>query len=358
MAAFGSPHCLAVNSGTSALLTALVAHGVGPGDEVIVPGYTFIASIAAIVYAGATPVLAEIDESLTLDVSDVERRISSRTKAIMPVHMLGGGADSVRLARLAAERSLVLIEDVAQACGASQDGRALGTIGSSGAFSLNYFKVITSGEGGFCLFSDPKVYERAYAFHDHGFSALRDGAVDGDATFGQNLRMPDLSGAVALAQLRKLPRILARTRTVKAALVAAIGELPGVRQRPLADVAGECATTLCFVFDEASHAEQVAKVLNTMTLAQSGKHYYANMPQLRHVGTSALGAAAGRSETQLPSTRRGDLPQTDDVLARTVAVSTGTSDWYAGTGFGVTVHSSDDDIEACAAAFADAVRGA
>jgi len=346
---FGSPHCLALNSGTSALLTALVANGIGPGDEVIVPGYMFIASIAAVLYAGAVPVLAEIDESLTLDPADFERKITSRTRAVMPVHMLGGAADMPMLTALAQEHSILVIEDVAQACGGSCNGVPLGTWGAAGAFSLNYFKVITAGEGGFCLLADDAAYERGYSFHDHGFKPLRDGAVDADAVFGLNLRMPDLSGALALAQLARLPEILERTQAVRTRLAAAIGEHEAMTPRTSVDPSGDCATTLCYTFHESAMAERMAKSLGTMPLVRSGKHYYGNMPQLQHMGSATLGSA--HQGDPMPSYGVGDLPRTDDILARTLALSTGASDWYAGTGFGVGVNSTDHDIELCAQTF-------
>lgn len=360
----GARHCLAVNSGTSALLTSLVALGIGPGDEVIVPAYTFIASIAAIAYCGATPVLAEIDESLTLDPRDVERRITARTRAVMPVHMLGVGADMDRLTGLAQEYGLLVIEDVAQACGGSFKGRRLGTIGDMGAFSMNHFKVLTAGEGGFCLTDSLERYETAYAFHDHGFRPNRDGAVEADAMFGLNLRMPDLSGALALAQLEKLDVVLERTRSVNARLGEAIGEVPGARPRRLPDPEGHCATTLTYVFDQAAVARSVAQRLGTTTLIESGKHYYANMPQLAGLAkdrrkVSPLGSAAAHSGDRPPSYARGSMPRTDSILARSIALSTGMSDWYAGTAFGVALDSDADAVKAAAGAFHDAVeRGA
>ena len=136
---FGTKHALAVTSGTAALITALSALGIGPGDEVIVPGYTFIASMSSVIIARAVPVLAEVDESLTLDPADVERKITPRTRAIMAVHMLGNACNLDALQEIAKRRGLILIEDAAQAFGGSWKGKRLGTIGRIGTYSFNIF---------------------------------------------------------------------------------------------------------------------------------------------------------------------------------------------------------------------------
>jgi dTDP-4-amino-4,6-dideoxygalactose transaminase len=350
-------HCLAVNSCTSALLTSLAALGVGPGDEVIVPGYTFIASIAAIVHRGAVPVLAEIDESLTLDPEDVARRITPATKAIVAVHMLGAPAAMDELRRIADDHGLFLIEDAAQACGGRYRGRALGTVGDAGAFSLNLFKIITSGDGGLLTIADDNAYERAFAFHDHGFKPLRQGIADADSLFGMNLRMHELSGAVALGQLRKIDDILETLRKQKTALSEAIGDLPGVVRRRMNDPDGECFSFLVLQFESVEAARAVATRLGTSTLIDSGRHYYGNMPQLlgRRMPTASehpFGCAAH------PTSQRYEphmLPRTDDILGRSITLSVGVVDAYLGAGFGINPFSSPDEIAAVAGAVRSAV---
>ncbi|WP_255948097.1 DegT/DnrJ/EryC1/StrS family aminotransferase [Streptomyces odontomachi] len=353
----GAPHCLAVNSGTSAILTSLAALGVGPGDEVIVPGYTFIATIAAVVHRGAIPVLAEIDESLTLDPADVVRRITPATKAIIAVHMLGAPCAMDELRTIADEHGLVLIEDVAQACGGRYRGRALGTIGDAGAFSLNMFKIITSGDGGLVTCADDAVHERAFAFHDHGFKPFRQGVVDADSLFGMNLRMHELSGAVALGQLRKIDDILGTLRRQKTALSDAVGELPGVARRRLNDADGECCSLLVLRFESVEAARAVATRLDTVTLIDSGRHYYGNMPQLlgRRMPTTTECPFACAAH---PTSYRYEphmLPRTDDILGRSVALSVGVVDSYIGAGFGIDPLSSPDEIAAVAGALHSAV---
>ena len=196
-------YAVAVNSGTSALLAALAGLGIGPGDEVIVPGFTFVASISSIVYAGAVPVLAEIDRTFNLDPEDVKRKITPRTKAIMVVHMMGNPAHLDQLKVVADEHRLFLIEDCAQAFGAAYKGRSIGSIGQVGTFSFNVYKTITSGDGGMVITNDEEVYKRTFAFHDQGHLPLRTGVEIGQRPFlGLDFRYTELQAAVMLAQLR------------------------------------------------------------------------------------------------------------------------------------------------------------
>ena len=167
-ASMRTSHAVAVSSGTAALVCTLAALGIGPGDEVIVPAYTWISSAQAVTAAGAVPKLAEIDQSLTLDVADVERKISVRTKAIMPVHMRGAPSRMDELVALARRRGLKLLEDVAQAVGGSFNGQCLGSIGDVGAFSFQFNKIITCGEGGIAITKDAEIYRRIIMYHDGG----------------------------------------------------------------------------------------------------------------------------------------------------------------------------------------------
>ncbi|MEH6375401.1 DegT/DnrJ/EryC1/StrS family aminotransferase [Streptomyces sp. KLMMK] len=343
---FRSGPSIAVNSGTSALATVLAGLGIGPGDEVIVPGYTYVASIGSIGHFGATPVLAEVDRSLTLDPEDVERRITPRTRAVMAVHMLGAPCDMGRLREIADRHGILLIEDAAQACGGSYRGSRLGTIGDAGAYSFNPFKVITCGEGGMAVFRDRTAYARGFAYQDQGWPPLRDnnGAGTGEATFGLNLRMPELSAAVACAQLQRVDTVLAGTRGIRDRLVELIEPHEGMRQRDLNDAEGDCANVVVHTFDSADRAREVAAKLSTKPLVDSGRHYYGNMPQLS--GNTSIRYA------------QGDLPRTDDLLSRSVAISVGVSDAHLGSGFGVGVRSTDEDVARAAEAFNSAVRSA
>lgn len=354
----GARHCLGMNSCTSALFAGLLAAGIGPGDEVIVPGYTFIASIAAIVHTGAEPVLAEIDESLLLDPEDVAAKITSRTKAVIAVHMLGAPCDLDALDAVTREHGLLLVEDCAQSGGGMYRGRHLGTVGGFGAFSLNVFKTFTAGDGGILLTDDDDLYETAFALHDHGAAPLRQGVTDGPPLFGLNLRMHELTGAFALAQVRKLPDILRTLRANRDKFADAIGDLPGATRRRLHDPDGDCATVLAYTFASAAMADEVAARLGTITLSRSGKHNYANMSQLRPdlVAPSDSGTRRPDRAVLRRSYPPGSLPRTDDLLSRSIALSVGVVDSYLGSGVGIDVTAGDDTIEAAARLFRTTVE--
>jgi dTDP-4-amino-4,6-dideoxygalactose transaminase len=238
----GAKHALCMNAGSSALICGLIGAGVGPGDEVIVPAYTWNATPNAVIASGATPVLAEVDESLTLDPDDVAQKIGPRTKAILPVHMRGAPADMAALTTLAQERELVLVEDVCQSAGASYRGRRLGTFGDAGAFSLQFNKIITTGEGGVMITDRDDVYELAIDVHDCAGS-LRRGA--GLPRFpGWNFRASELHGAVARVQLTRLDGLLERMRANQRRLVERIESLPGLTLRHPNDDGGDAGICL------------------------------------------------------------------------------------------------------------------
>ncbi|GAG39613.1 unnamed protein product, partial [marine sediment metagenome] len=236
--------------GTSALITSLATLGIGPGDEVIVPGYTFIASISSIIYAKAIPILAEIDESLNIDPRDIRKKITKRTKAIMPVHMLGNPCDMDSIMEIAEEFGLYVVEDSCQALGATYKGKKLGSIGDIGAFSLNIYKTITTGDGGVVVTDDDNLYERAFGFHDQGHKPYRMGLEIGHRSLiGMNLRINELTGAVALAQLRKTDNIISILRDKKRKLKNAISGNKKLGFRKINDE-GEIATLLTLLFKD------------------------------------------------------------------------------------------------------------
>ena len=353
-----APYCLAVNSGTSALLAGLAGLGIGPGDEVLVPGYTFIASIASIVHAGAVPILVEIDDSLTMDPEDIEKKMTRRTKAIMPVHMLGAPSEMDSIMKIARKHNLKVIEDVAQACGASYKSKMLGSIGDAGAFSLNQFKTITAGDGGMLLTRHEEVHQRAFAFHDHGFKPYRMGLIDDSSFFGLNLRMNEVTGALALAQVRKLPNILKLLSVKKRLFKDAIGIIPGMSYRKLHDVSGECSTLLVLQFETSERAEKVAGQLECNTLVRSGKHYYGNMLQLLNKRT-VINKGCPFHCSAFPAHveyHANMLPRTDNILSRSIALSIGVRDSYLGSNFGISILSSENEIEQTAVELKKKIR--
>jgi len=270
----GVKHCLAVNSCTSALITSLIAVGVEPGDEVIVPAYTFFATCAAVVAAKAIPIVAEVDRSLTMDPQDLERKITKRTQAVIPVHMRGMPAKMDRIMEIARRHNLKVVEDVAQANGGSFQGRKLGSFGDAGAFSLQYHKTITSGEGGIVATSQDLAYTRAQAYHDVAACWRKDRFAPpefaGEIFFGVNFRMSELTGAVALAQFGKLDSIVARMKHNKDRVRSRLQDLRGIELREVTDAAGDTAVCLVFFLPRADQVEEFVKALHAEGVEAGG----------------------------------------------------------------------------------------
>src|SRR5512140_1108731 len=245
---FGSQYALGVSSGSSALKIALTALDVGPGDEVICPAFTFMATYEAVLECGAIPVMGDIDDTLNLDPDDIPNKITPRTKAIIPVHMCGAPARMDKIMKVAKKHKLLVLEDNAQACGASIKGKMTGTIGHMGIFSFDHYKTITTGEGGMILTDDLDLYHRAEWYHDHGHDHLStvSRALDGRTILGFNYRMNEIQGGIGLAQLRKLNRVLAGQRKNKAAIEAMLAKVPGLKFRAVPAPAGDSATHLGF----------------------------------------------------------------------------------------------------------------
>ena len=347
----GVKHVVATSSGTGSLMACLAALGIGAGDEVIVPGYTFIASISSIILSNAIPVLAEIDNSLTMDPTKIEELITDRTRAIMPVHMLGNPCDLEPIMKIAKKHKLFVIEDCCQAFGAMYKGKRAGSYGDISAFSLNIFKTITAGDGGAVATNDDMLYERAFGFHDQGHKPARMGVEVGNRSIvGMNMRMNELTGAVSLAQIRKLPMILNMLKEKKAKLKNLLGNLPHVEYRKLNDE-GECATLLTMLFDTRERAEKFCEKIDSKPLSYSGWHVYNNMEQILNKVTGAK-ANCPYDCPKYPCQReykKHMLPQTDNILERTVNISIGVVDKGLGAPFGININSSDEEIEKIAA---------
>ena len=352
-------HALAVNSGTTALWVALMGLGIGPGDEVIVPGFTFIASIASIIYARAVPVLAEVDRTFNLDPADVEQKITPRTRAIMVVHLMGNPARMDELKAIAGRHGLLLIEDCAQAFGTRYKGRPIGSMGHVGAFSFNYVKVITGGEGGLLITDNEDYYKRFFALHDHGHFPLRRGKEIGERPFvGLDFRMTELQGAVLLAQFRKLDYIRSHLHANKRLFKSLISDLPGLEFRVLPDPDGEAAILLTIILPSAEIARRLAQDLDAKVLAEAGWHVYTNMePILEKRLPVARGCPFNCSDYHTEVRYEpGMLPQTDELLARSLNIGLGMFDRGLGATFGVTIRDGADAVEAKAARFRQAAE--
>lgn len=259
---FGVQHAHVCSSGTAALSTALAALRIGVRDEVIVPPFTFVADVEMILLAGAVPVFVDIDETLCLDPQAVEAALTPRTKAVLVVHMCGSMAHIDRLQEICRKHRVMLLEDVAQAIGATYEERPLGTFGEVGCFSFDYVKTVTCGEGGAIITNEPDVWRVAQAFTDHGHDHLgTDRGAEGHEYLGANYRISELNAAVGLAQLRKLDRILAIQRAHKQFLKDALASVPGVQFRTIPDPAGDSATFLSFMLPTEDDARQAARQL-------------------------------------------------------------------------------------------------
>lgn len=342
----GANYALATSSGTSSLLVSLLAMGLKPGDEVIVPAYTFIASYTSCIFAGIIPVLSEIDESLSLDPDALESRITPRTKAIMPVHMLGNSCNMDRIMEIARKHNLKVLEDCCQAAGASYKGKKVGVIGDMGAFSLNIFKTINSGDGGLVITNDKNLYETAFGVHDQGHKPNRFGVeVGARNVLGLNFRINEITAAVGLAQLNKLDKIVTTLREKRCKFKNLISEAKGFKFRKLNDPEGDCATLCTVIFDTKEQAAKVSKALGSKTIDQSGWHVYANMEHiLEHL-----------KKVGQPNTK-GSYPITDDILSRAMNISIGVVDGGLGAGWGININSTDEEIEAAAKQFVIACK--
>jgi 8-amino-3,8-dideoxy-alpha-D-manno-octulosonate transaminase len=309
----GSKHALCVNAGSSALICALIGAGVGEGDEVIVPAYTWNATPNAVLATRALPVLAEVDESLTLDPADVERRITPRTRAILPVHMRGASAAMDALGAIATQHGLVLIEDVCQAAGASYRGRRLGTFGDAGAFSLQFNKIITTGEGGVMITDRDDLLDLALDVHDCANSVRRGVGLPKFAGF--NFRASELTGAMARVQLGRLDGLLERMRANHALLGSQVGSLPGLELRRGNDEDGDAGIALIAFAENAPRAADAVAALNAEGVL-AVQIYSPATPDLHVYPYWAPVLAALEAAGAEPP----DCPRTLDLLERTIHV--------------------------------------
>ncbi|MBR9980328.1 MAG: DegT/DnrJ/EryC1/StrS family aminotransferase [Desulfatitalea sp.] len=324
-ARMGVAHCHLCSSGTAALSIALAVCGVGAGDEVIVPPFTFVATFEAILTAGAVPVFAEIDETLCLDPGAIEAALTPRTKAVMAVHMCGAMARIDEIKTVCDRKGLLLIEDSCQSIGASFQGKALGTFGQMGCYSFDPVKTITCGEGGAVVTDDAQRHALAHAYADHGHDHIgNDRGAEGHPIIGYNYRISELNAAVGVAQLRKLDTILATQRTHKAAIRDAMAAYPQVRFRCLPDPAGDSATFLSFMLPDAERARHTARALNAAGVDGCFYWYDNNWHYLRQWQHLKQMHVAAKLPAQLydycPNYSRVALPRSDAIIGRTISM--------------------------------------
>ena len=324
----GADYAVMMTSGMGALVSGLIGLGIGPGDEVIVPAYTYIASAMAVLAVGAIPVLAEIDETCTLDPADFEKKIGPATRAVMPVHIQGFPCNMDAICDIARQHGIHVIEDACQADGGAYHGRRLATIGDVGAFSFNYYKIISTGEGGALITSDRRIYERALIYHDSCAIAYFGNQLDDmlEPVFaGTEYRANEFSGAILSVQLDRLDGILADLRRNKRIMLQTIGDK--YKCIPSNDIDGDCGTTLALQFESEKEARRFAEnaPCHTKLPIDTGKHVYSKWTFILNKKGAmhpAMDPFLMKENQGLRTNYATDMcPRTLDILSRTVYIN-------------------------------------
>lgn len=326
-------HAQAVTSGTAALKVALVALGVGPGDEVITQGFTFVATWEAILDVGAIPIFTEIDETLNMDPADLQKKITDKTKCIIPVHMLGSSARIQEIVSIADSHGIPILEDTAQAAGGTVNGKHLGTFGTCGTFSFDAVKTMTTGEGGMVITDDPQLWKNMSEYQDHGHDhRVNPGGRGGESRsfIGFNFRMMELQGAIGIGQLAKLDYMLEQQKKHKSRLQQAASKIPGVSMRATVDVSGDTATFFAFLLKDKEQCDKVNNLLReqgvgAINFSENSWHFY---PQWEHLLEGATLTVSGWPFTTPEGRRRvlyspEQLPLSAAIMERTLVYPVG-----------------------------------
>ncbi|MGD9972257.1 MAG: DegT/DnrJ/EryC1/StrS family aminotransferase [Desulfatirhabdiaceae bacterium] len=321
----GVEFCHLCASGTAALATALAACGVGAGDEVIIPPFTFVATVEAVLQVGAIPVFAEIDQTLCLDPRDIPLRITKATRAVVPVHMCGAMARIDQIKQVCDQHGLILIEDACQSLGASFQGKSLGTFGLAGCFSFDPVKTVTCGEGGAVITHDSTVYQNAHQYADHGHDHIgNDRGQENHPILGTNYRISELNAAVGLAQLRKLDDMLTVQRNHKQALKNCLRRFQPVQFRDIPDESGDSATFLTFFMPSESDARNITTELGKAGVDGCAYWYDNNWHYLRKWRHIKKLISSARMPVHLidplPDYDQIDLPGSDSLMRRAISM--------------------------------------
>lgn len=320
----GAKYAHAVSSGSTAVATALAAAGIGAGDEVIVPPFTYVASVEAVLFVGGIPVFAEIDETLCLSAVGIRKALTPKTKAILMVHMCGGMADMDGIMQIVKEKNLVLVEDAGQAYGASYKGTKVGLFGKTGCYSFDFFKIATAGEGGVLVTNDEQAYKHADSYSDHGHDHIGNNrGMEQHPIIGFNYRISELHAAVGVAQARRVPEVIRLNSKNKTLFASLLADIPGVSFSKLADPDGDSATFLNILLPDTDSAKEVVRVMNEKGIA-GFNYWYINMyhfiNQWDHIKTL-------KSASKLPIHLLGqsqdyktlDLPKSQEVVGRLIS---------------------------------------
>ena len=316
----GAKHTHFCASGTAADSLCLASCGIGYGDEVIVPPYTFIAPIEAVLVAGAIPVFAEIDDTLCLSPEGIEKVITPRTKAVLIIQVFGSMGKMDEILAVCKNHNLILIEDAAPALGGSYKGKMLGNFGKMSAFSFDFYKIITAGEGGAVATNDDELYEKAHRYSDHGHDHI--GNVRGaeqHPILGYNFRGSELGAAVVLAQLRKLPYMIEKQRIHQKALKQVVQEFPEITLRNVPDEEGDSATFLSFFLPDPEKAIKVFEEFQKEGLSASywfknNFHYHRQWGHLKEM--SSIYNLPIMKMSNIPDYKNLEVPQSDAIMQK------------------------------------------
>ena len=324
---FGCDYAQLTSSGTAALTTAFAALGVGVGDEVIMPSFTFVASFEAVLSIGAIPVLVDVDDSLTLNPEAVKNAITSKTKCIMPVHMCGSMANLDALQEICKEHNILLLEDACQSIGATYKGKKVGTIGDAGTFSFDFVKTITCAEGGVVMTNNKTIYENSDAYTDHGHDHKGvDRGADLHPYLGYNFRISELHAAVGLAQIKKLDTFLAIQRKNFALLKSILETNAAVSFRNVQDVEGDSCTFLSwFLPSEEITRNFVAEMKKENAIAghfywyDNNWHYIKKWDHLKNA--RSLFPLSSQQVESLEKLNHQDFSKSDAVMSRCISTA-------------------------------------
>jgi 8-amino-3,8-dideoxy-alpha-D-manno-octulosonate transaminase len=324
---FGVQYAQLTSSGTSALTTAMAALGIGYGDEVIMPAFTFVASFEAVLSAGAVPVLVDVDESLTLDPAAVRKAITPKTKCIMPVHMCGSMADMDALKTICTEHNLLLLEDACQSIGGTYHGKHLGTIGDAGTFSFDFVKTMTCGEGGVVLTNNKDVYTKCDGYTDHGHDhAGADRGADLHPFIGYNYRISELHAAVGLAQIKKLPDFLEIQKRNHSILKNLLAQIPDISFRTIPDPQGDSYTFLSWFLPNKEVAANLVSIMKAEGILagnfywfDNNWHYIRKWDHLKNGST--LNALSPELKTAVMHHANKDFSASDAIMSRCISTA-------------------------------------
>jgi 8-amino-3,8-dideoxy-alpha-D-manno-octulosonate transaminase len=321
----GAKYAHAVSSGSAAVLAALAAAGIGHGHEVIVPPFTFMATVEAVLYAGALPVFAEIDENLCLSVEGISKVITPKTKAVLLVHMCGAAADMDGITALCKEKNIVLVEDAGQAMGAFYKGKSVGLFGASGSFSFDFFKITTAGEGGLFITNDEAAYKNADYYTDHGHSHVGNArGMEPHPVLGFNFRISELHAAVGLAQMRKLNKIRTLSKANQEYLKEKLSVVKGLTFRPVPDPEGDSGTFLNLFLPTTELSGKAVAEMNKEGVPNLN-YWYTNMyhfiNQWDHVKDLKASAPLAIHHFGAPQDYHNlDLPKSQNVVGRLISI--------------------------------------